>query len=329
METAGINETAQIVMVTDHGVEKFFLVSGKGLKASGMIAKEMVKLMAIMAKNIRKGLCHKGEISLEDTMNVASLTGDTVHAISMDKEDVNKFITYANNNQVQYSVVDTGKADTELIAYTGSNDKVIEQYVHSNREKVAYTSIWEESRQSTLDQINVNDNSYVRLYKDNIVATDRNLRYVRVKMGSQDNPIYADMPAENIKIDSDKNYYISVRENDIFTCYTIRGTQKLNGVLMTNTMKEYQHREEEALRYSLKQLSSCPAKQKMEYMSNPLQYKKTINSIRMKEQYGDSKRVVSFFYGSNRKTMYVSDKSSSGINTAKKLKKTALQKNKR
>ena len=321
METAGVYETVQLVRVTDSGVEKFFQISGKGVRSSGIVAKEMMKLMAIMAKNVRKKSYRKGEICLEDMMGAAA----TVHAISINKENITNFINYANDNQVQYSIIDTGKTDRELIAYPGSNDKVIEQYVYRNRENVTYTSILGETRQSTLRQINVNDHSYVRLYKDNIVAVDRNSQYIRVKMGTQDNPMYADMSVENIKIGNDKNYYISVRGGDVFTCYTLSGTQELKGIQMTNMMKEYQNREEEKLRYSVKHLSSCKEKRKMEYMNEPLKYKEIITSMIWNEQYGNNKRVVSFFSGDNRKTMFASDKRSSDINIADKLNKAALQ----
>lgn len=201
MEAAGVNETMQIVRVTENGAERVFRISGKVLGTSGSIAKNITKVIAVIVKNARKKSLQNGEAYLNDMMNTASMTEDKVHAILMNENIKERdFINYANRNKLQYSIVDVG-SDTVVVAYPGSQDKVIEEYVKNNRPNVKYTSIVGEVEDKTFDQINVNNKEQVKLYEDNIVAVDRNSQYVRVKLGTQSNPLYADMPAYNIKLE--------------------------------------------------------------------------------------------------------------------------------
>lgn len=325
MEAAGVNETMQIVRVTENGAERFFRISGKVLGTSGSIAKNITKVIAVIVKNARKKSLQNGEAYLNDMMNTASMTEDKVHAILMNENIKERdFINYANRNKLQYSIVDVG-SDTVVVTYPGSQDKVIEEYVKNNRPNVKYTSIVGEVEDKTFDQINVNNKEQVKLYEDNIVAVDRNSQYVRVKLGTQSNPLYADMPAYNIKAGRDKSYYISAKRDDMFNCYTLDGTWRITGMQMTQLMRDYQNSEEQELRSAIKKLS-CPANQKNEFMNEPLKYKNIINSMRWKEQYGSSKRVVSFFNGYNKKTMVSTGKHNATIVHSAAVKKAVQMK---
>lgn len=325
VEAAGVNETMQIVRVTENGTESFFRISGKVLGTSSSIAKNITKVIAVIVKNARKKSLQNGEAYLNDMMNTASMTGEKVHAILMNKNIKERdFIDYANRNKLQYSIVDVG-SDTVVAVYPGSQDKVIEEYVKNNRPNVTYTSIVGEVEDKTFDQINVNNKEKVKLYEGNIVAVDRNLQYVRVKLGTQSNPLYADMPAYNIKAGRDKSYYISAKRDDMFNCYTLDGARCITGMQMTQLMRDYQNSEEQELRSAIKKLS-CPANQKNEFINDPLKYKNIINSMKWKEQYGSSKRVVSFFNGYNIKTMVSTGKHNASIAYSDAVKKAVQMK---
>ena len=59
MEAAGVNETMQIVRVTENGAERVFRISGKVLGTSGSIAKNITKVIACNSKKCKKKISSK------------------------------------------------------------------------------------------------------------------------------------------------------------------------------------------------------------------------------------------------------------------------------
>ncbi len=69
------------------------------------------------------------------------------------------------------------------------------------------------------------------------------------------------------------------------------------------------------------------SKKMSEFMNEPLKYKNIINSMRWKEQYGSSKRVVSFFLMAiTKKTMVSTGKHNATIAHSAAVKKAVQMK---
>lgn len=307
MESSGLDETIQLVRVVEGGREKFFEISGDVLRTTGSITKNVSKIIALMIKNAKQKIDNANEKHLINLMNDAAAKRDMVYAVEIKDPKMNEFADFAKLNGMNYSVLKNFQENSgkTIVAYTGLSEGYMTEFVEQHREDVTYTSVMTISDGTSLRQINMSDKSYISVANEDIVAVDRKSQYVRVKLGTVDAPMYADIPANTVlRGRNEGEILIGLRNTDVCMCYTRSEQQRLSGSQLAKKMLIYEEKETAELKNCIYNLK-CSINEKNELLRNPIAKKSKIKDMYRKEQYGTSGRVVSFFNGANKKTITV------------------------
>ena len=301
METAGLNETMQIVKVTQEGTEKFFAVSGKALKTTGSIAVNMAKIMALVYKGGKKIFGNNAERPMGELVNTAAGRGENIHVASIDKSEMKKFEKYADSNGLKYSVIDLGKNDVQ-IAYMESDGKKMTDFAdNAGKGHVRFTSLMTVAQSNTMQQINVQNNSYAKINSADIVAVDRQSQLVRVRVGAPNEMMYADVPAKAVK-NHNGNMFLELKPTDTCTCYIKSGQYRVQGPAVSQAINKYKLNESNYLKAVINEFP-CSQKKKSELLRDPLANKKEITKMSRDFKYGTGQngRVVYFSNGKQSK----------------------------
>lgn len=313
MEAEGINETMQIVRVTENGAEKFFSVSGNTLRLSKNIVTDLAKVMALIYRKARRGSQMHGEKDISMLMK----SGTVLHSIRIPSSAADGFEAFAGQNNISYSVIDSSGGKLTIV-YPDSEDSRIKNYSNSHSDyHLEYTSLLSMAQRTNAREINVMDDYYIDISEGDIASVDRIRQAVWIRAGDRSSDTYALIPAKDLRRaqhGSKKEYSVRLRRNAGYICSQggLVYSNEVPGSHVAQALITYQDKEKCALENRVKDLDIDIGKKSM-LLGNPLANKREINKLYREKQYGTNNRIVSFFNGTDKKNVVLGKNKSADI----------------